>query len=489
MEVTKMENSEFLIKLLIAGVLICVSLLGFRLRSSRKLRRKGPPVVPGLPLLGNLLQLREKKPHYTFTQWARKYGPIYSIRTGANPLVVLNSSQVAKEAMVTKYSSISTRKLPKALEILTREKCMIAMSDYGDFHRMVKKMVLNNLLGATAQKQSHQRSLRECMMQNMVSKIYSELQAQAHQIKEGINIRQIIVTELFPLAMKQVLGHDVDSVYVEELGTKISKWEIYEKIVIEPMKGAIEVDWRDFFPYLRWVPRNTVQENMKQVDKKRNAVVRAVIEDYKKLPPSSKNPNCYLDILLKECAHLTDKELEMSIWEPLIEASDTTLVTIEWAMFELSKNPQAQDRLYREIQRVCGNEVVTEDYLPKMPYLSAVFQETLRKHPPVPIIPLRYVHEDVELGGFFVPAGSEIAINIYGCHYDEKEWKNTSEWNPERFEECRNGDILDLYKTMAFGSEFNWELAFEEEDSVDTVVLTTHKLHPLKAIPTPRKKP
>lgn len=55
------------------------------------------PAVPGLPLIGNLLQLKEKKPHQTFAKWAEKYGPIYSIKTGASKLIVLNSTQVAKE--------------------------------------------------------------------------------------------------------------------------------------------------------------------------------------------------------------------------------------------------------------------------------------------------------------------------------------------------------------------------------------------------------
>lgn len=53
--------------------------------------------VPGLPVLGNLLQLKEKKPHKTFTKWAEEYGPVYSIQTGASNMVVLNSNEVAKE--------------------------------------------------------------------------------------------------------------------------------------------------------------------------------------------------------------------------------------------------------------------------------------------------------------------------------------------------------------------------------------------------------
>ncbi|CAJ1954957.1 unnamed protein product [Sphenostylis stenocarpa] len=55
------------------------------------------PAVPGLPVIGNLLQLKEKKPYKTFTRMAQKHGPIYSIRTGASTIIVLNSADLAKE--------------------------------------------------------------------------------------------------------------------------------------------------------------------------------------------------------------------------------------------------------------------------------------------------------------------------------------------------------------------------------------------------------
>ena len=53
--------------------------------------------VPGLPIIGNLLQLKEKKPHKIFTRWAEIYGPVYSIRTGASTVIVINSPETAKE--------------------------------------------------------------------------------------------------------------------------------------------------------------------------------------------------------------------------------------------------------------------------------------------------------------------------------------------------------------------------------------------------------
>ena len=55
------------------------------------------------------------------------------------------------QALVTRYPSISSRKLSSALTVLTSNKCMVAMSDYNDFHKTVKKLILTNVLGANAQ--------------------------------------------------------------------------------------------------------------------------------------------------------------------------------------------------------------------------------------------------------------------------------------------------------------------------------------------------
>lgn len=120
-------------------------------------------------------------------------------------------------------------------------------------------------------------------------------------------------------------------------------------------------------------------------------------------------PRFYADILLSAATHLTQKQLEQAIWEPIIETSDTTLITTEWIMFELAKNPDCQERLYKEIVDVVGTErMVTEDDLPKLKYLTAVIKETLRKYPPVPLLPSRNVDQDITVGGYNVPKGWQV---------------------------------------------------------------------------------
>ncbi|KAA8537692.1 hypothetical protein F0562_027318 [Nyssa sinensis] len=462
------------------------------------------PEIPGLPVIGNLLQLKEKKPHKTFTKWAETYGPIYSIRTGASTVVVLNSNDVVKEAMVTRFSAISTRKLSKALKILTSDKSMVATSDYGEFHKTVKRHILTNILGPNAQKRH--RSNRDTLVENTLQHIHAHVKNCPLQ---AVNLRHIFESELFGLALKQSLGKDVESIYVEELRTTLSREEIFKVLVNDPMEGAIDVDWRDFFPYLHWIPNKGFEMKIQQMDFRREAVMNALIQEQRKRTDSGEELKCYLDYLLSEAKTLSGKQIAMLLWEVIIETSDTTLVTTEWAMYELAKDPKRQDRLYQEIKKVCGLDKIKEENLPKLPYLTAIFHETLRKHSPVPIIPMRYVHENTQLGGYHVAAGSEIAINIYGCNMDKKLWENPEEWNPERFLNEKY-DAMDLHKTMAFGGgkrvcagalqasllscttigrlvqEFEWRLKDGEEDNVDTVALTARKLHPMQAMVKPR---
>lgn len=474
-------------------------------------KSRPPPVVPGLPIIGNLLQLGEKKPHKTFTAWAQKYGPIYKIKTGVDTLVVINSSEIAKEAMVTKYSSISSRKMSKALDILTNSKCMVAMSDYGDEHRMLKKLVVNHLLAPIPQKAN--RGLRERTLFHMIDEMYAELKQYPGSVGT-LNIRDYIKKTLFPFSMYQVLGREPEEIYVKEMGRIVSRWEIFDIFVMDPLKAVVEVDWRDFFPAFKWVP-NKVEDNVRDVAFKRTAVIRALIAEQRQLLADGKKPNCYLDTLLLEAKHLTEKQLEMSAWEPIIESADTTLVTIEWIMYELAKNQAVQERLYKEIEQVVGARLVTEDDLPKLKYLDAIVKETLRFYPPVPLLPPRYVEKDVKLGGYDIKQGWQIVVNVYGINYNPKVWKEPGVWDPER---VVGDEKLDMgyqdHRALPFGTgkrmcagvtqamyiipmnvaffvqHFKWALPPGQQPTskgvVDTVYLTTHKLHPLQAIATPR---
>ncbi|KAF2927259.1 hypothetical protein DAI22_06g191000 [Oryza sativa Japonica Group] len=464
-----------------------------------------PPAVPGLPVIGNMHQLKEKKPHHTFTKWSKTYGPIYTIKTGASSVVVLNSTEVAKEAMIEKFSSISTKKLPKALSVISR-KNMVSISDYGDFYKMAKRNIMLAILGFNAQK--HFCDTRERMVSNVLSSLHKLVAVDPHS---PLNFREVYTTELFGLSLIQNLGEDVCSVYVEEFGREISKEEIFHVLVHEILSCVVEPDWRDYFPYLSWLPNKSFETIVSSTEFRRDAVMNALIKRQKERIARGEARISYIDFLLeaKNSTQLTDHQLMLLLAESIAAAVDTVLVTTEWAMYELAKNPDKQERLYREIREVCGGKAVTEEDLPRLPYLDAVLHETLRLHSPVPVLPTRFVHDDTTLAGYDVPAGTQVMINVFGCHMDEEAWESPGEWSPERF--LGEGfKLADRYKTLAFGAgrrtcagsqqavsiacvaiarfvqELQWTLREGDGDKEDTMQYTALKLHPLHVHLKPR---
>jgi ent-kaurene oxidase len=80
----------------------------------------------------------------------------------------------------------------------------------------------------------------------------------------------------------QALSEDVSSIYVEEFGKVISRDEIYQATVLDFMWCVLEVDWRDFFPYLSWVPNKSFETRVLTTEARRTAVMRALVNQQKK---------------------------------------------------------------------------------------------------------------------------------------------------------------------------------------------------------------
>lgn len=74
----------------------------------------------------------------------------------------------------------------------------------------------------------------------------------------------------------------MQSIYVEELGTTLSRKDIHKVLVIDMMEGAIDVDWRDFFPYLKWIPNKSFETSIQEKHFRRMALMNALIKEQMK---------------------------------------------------------------------------------------------------------------------------------------------------------------------------------------------------------------
>uniref|UniRef100_M1BJS3 Cytochrome P450 71A4 n=1 Tax=Solanum tuberosum TaxID=4113 RepID=M1BJS3_SOLTU len=68
-----------------------------------------------------------------------------------------------------------------------------------------------------------------------------------------------------------------------------------------------------------------------------------------------------------------------------------------------------------------------------MHYLKSVIKETLRLHPPGPLLVPRESTEDIKLLGYQIPAKTQVIINAWAIGRDPLSWENPEDYRPERF--------------------------------------------------------
>lgn len=112
----------------------------------------------------------------------------------------------------------------------------------------------------------------------------------------------------------------------------------------------------------------------------------------------------------------------------------TIAVGIEWAVAELINNPEIMEKARKEIEMVTGNNerIVKESDIVKLPYLQATVKESLRLHPPAPMI-VRGTTESCNIGDYEIPANTKVAINVWALGRDPQYWDDPLEFKPERF--------------------------------------------------------
>jgi cytochrome P450 len=105
-------------------------------------------------------------------------------------------------------------------------------------------------------------------------------------------------------------------------------------------------------------------------------------------------------------------------------------------MSELVKNQRVMQKAQQEVRRALeGQERVTEDGCGKLHYLHLVIKETLRLHPPAPLLMPRECRGGAgRVLGFDVPEGAMVLINAWAIGRDPSVWEDAEEFVPERFE-------------------------------------------------------
>jgi cytochrome P450 len=121
-------------------------------------------------------------------------------------------------------------------------------------------------------------------------------------------------------------------------------------------------------------------------------------------------------------------ELKQYLWA----GTETTALTLAWALYEASRSPEIVERIRREGEQVYGSREPTAADYSALAYTRAVIQETMRFYPPIWGL-IRVAAKDDEIGGKQIKAGDRVVLFAYGAHHDPRFWEEPEAFRPERF--------------------------------------------------------
>ncbi|CAM6086850.1 unnamed protein product [Calypogeia fissa] len=280
----------------------------------------------------------------------------------------------------------------------------------------------------------------------------------------------------------------------------------------------------DYIPLLKPFDLQGLHKRSKAVHWILDKFIEEVIEEHRQrrsIAMAENYKDDFVDALLgigqtKEFEELLSMDCVKGIMVDMIVAgNDSSFATGQWALTELLRHPRALRKVQEELDSVVGpHRLVQEEDFPKLVYVSAVLKETLRLHPPAPLMVPHLSTEDCEIEGFHIPAGTQVIVSPWCIHRDPAVWERPLEFDPERFlnstrdfkgqnfgflpfgsgrRMCAGmnlGALMVMYPLSVLVHALDWALPDgqkpEELDMLETVGIVVNKKVPLTVFGTAR---
>ncbi|URE09710.1 cytochrome P450 [Musa troglodytarum] len=191
-----------------------------------------------------------------------------------------------------------------------------------------------------------------------------------------------------------LLANDIGSRSV--IGSKCKYQKDFIRIVMQTLEAAGGFSLADLFPSWPIIKLlSGASFKMQRLHRDMDAILNSIIQEHreKKSAEQPEEEEDLVDVMLRVQAEgslsfpLADEDMKAMMLDMLGGASETSAGIMEWAMSELMRNPRVMRRLQEEVRETVGGKgKVTENDINGMNYLRLVIKETLRLHPPVPLL-------------------------------------------------------------------------------------------------------
>ncbi|KAF2181434.1 m-cresol methyl hydroxylase [Zopfia rhizophila CBS 207.26] len=402
-------------------------------------RRDMPTGPPTLPIIGNLHQIPKAYTHIKFTEWARQYGGLYTLKLGSGTMAVITDRRLVKD-VVDKKSGIYSHRPPSFVshDLITKGNHLLVMH-YGDKWRTFRRLVHQHLMKPMVHSE-HVKIVNAEAVQLVMDYMRDPEGHMLHPKRFSNSITNSIV---FGIRTKDREGR-----YMKRLYSLMEEWsEIMETGATPPV---------DIFPWLKYIPESLFGNYVtraKSIGHQMETLYADILNQVLARRESGARLGSFMDRVLDS------QEKNGLPWEQLCfiggvlmeGGSDTSSSLILAIVQALILNPDVQRKAHAEIDAVVGPDrsPVWED-MKNLPYINCIVKEGHRWRP---ILPLCFPHalgEDDWVDGKFLPKGTIVVINTWGMHMLENTQPSSTQ--PVEKQVVRNLEHFDPDRYMSHPS-------------------------------------
>ncbi|XP_073454677.1 cytochrome P450 2G1-like isoform X3 [Aquarana catesbeiana] len=384
-------------------------------------RRDLPPGPTPLPIVGNVLQIRRGKLVQSLMEFAEKYGSVYTVYFGHNPIVVLSGYETVKEALLDRGEEFSGRGRSPAFDFFEGHGLVFSNGEqWKDLRRFSLTMLRNFGMG--------KKSIEERIQEEA-----GFLVAEIKSLKE----KSIDPSSLLSQAVSNVI---CSIVFGNRFEYKDQNFQQLLSLFSATFKdtSCLWGQLQEMLPEIMYYIPGPHQRINRNLDKLTKFVLERV-----KINQETLDPNCprdYIDCFLlkqqqeKGNPHFDSRNMIVTILNLFFGGTETVSSTLRNAFLILMRYPEIQDKVCEEINRVIGqNRIPNSEDRSKMPYTDAVIHEVQRFTDLFPADVAHLVTKEINFKGYTIPKGTDVYPLLCTVHRDPKMFITPTKFNPNHF--------------------------------------------------------
>ena len=354
---------------------------------------------------GHLIPLM-RDPLKELTQGARTYGDFVTFRIRSLRAFLINDPDSIRDMFITQNAKmIKGPALQNAKRLLGEG----LLTSEGEFHRRQRRLAQpafqpRNISHYAETMVEHAARLREEWQPGDTV----DIEAEMRRLTLGI-----VAKTLFGAEAGEEAG---------EIGEALTNAMVLLNLLSLP-----------FAQYLERMPFPAVRRFERDRDRL-DDLIRGMIRDRRANPGGRTDLLSLLLIAQDEegTGGMTDTQVRDEVMTLFLAGHETMAVSMSWTWHLLSQNPEAEARLHAELDEVLEGRLPEHKDLERLVYTERVFAEAMRVFPPAWAVS-RVNVEEVEFGGYRLPARSMLIASQYVMHRDPRFYPDPLRFDPDRW--------------------------------------------------------